>query len=270
MFFALTTLKMTKIQFQQKRPSSSLSGPVRTIGAGEIERVMTTTTTSSSPITTKNDDHHDHYRHDEHESESESFVVRNFRTFTSALLHHHHHPSASASDNTTTTKTSTITENDTIAGTRNTDSKSNSNNNTSTSTSSEAEEVEYDATTDLAYHDPSEREGSELVHQALEPEERNAMPDAFMPLRHYRAEKVRMYITADDDRILYSVLYFPCFVVLLSLMLCLCPIHSCPVCQFKETLRKRLTPLNLPCDGEKNSKSIISFRHWRMMTKMTK
>lgn len=206
-----------------------MSGPVRTIGAGEIERVMTTTTTSSSPISKNDDHHHRHHHRDEHESESESFVVRNFRTFTSALLHHHHHPSASASDNTTTTtttKTSTITENDTIAGTRNTDSKSNSNNNTSTSTSSEAEEVEYDATTDLAYHDPSEREGSELVHQALEPEERNAMPDAFMPLRHYRAEK--------------------------------------------ETLRKRLTPLNLPCDGEKNSKSIISFRHWRMMTKMTK
>ena len=50
--------------------------------------------------------------------------------------------------------------------------------------------VVYDSTTDLAYHDSSEREGAELIRRALTPEEESAMPDNFMPLRHYRAEKV--------------------------------------------------------------------------------
>ena len=129
-----------------------------TLGTGEIERV-------SSPIS-KNNNHIDNHHHN-HDEENESFVVRNFRAVTFGWL---------ASDNTSTStsiSTSTSTTITKIA-----------------TISSEEEEEEYDATTDLAYHDRSEREGSELVHQALTPEERNAMPDAFMSLRHYRAEKV--------------------------------------------------------------------------------
>ena len=56
----------------------------------------------------------------------------------------------------------------------------------------ESEEVAYDLTTDMAYHNSTEVEGAELVRKALTPEEESSMPDAFMPLRHYRAEKVSL------------------------------------------------------------------------------
>jgi len=127
---------------------------IRTIGTGEIERVAIVDSTSNK--------------------DDSCFVVRNFRAATSKLLHHND-PSPSK------TKTATVIEHGILA--IRTDS------NCSLSEGGIGEEMVYDLTTDLAYHDSSEREGAELVHRALTDEEQKAMPDAFMPLRHYRAEK---------------------------------------------------------------------------------
>lgn len=70
------------------------------------------------------------------------------------------------------------------------ESRTNSSSISSSSSSLSDDEVRFDLTTDLAFHNSAEREGAELVRKALTPEELSAMPDDFMPLRHYRAEKV--------------------------------------------------------------------------------
>jgi len=109
------------------------------------------------------------------------FVVRNFKAFTSKWRLH----SSSSPTEATAAKMeeATVAEHDTLAV------RTDSNSILSEVGSVKKEEVVYDSTRDLAYHNSSEREGAKLVYRALTPEERSAMPDAFMPLRHYRAEK---------------------------------------------------------------------------------
>jgi hypothetical protein len=51
--------------------------------------------------------------------------------------------------------------------------------------------VMIDLTTDNAYHSKEEYKGCQKIIQALTEEEFQSMPDWAMPLRHYRAEKVR-------------------------------------------------------------------------------
>jgi hypothetical protein len=158
---------------QNKNSSSSLS--VRSIGTGEIERVSTAE--SCSPMASKSDQNSS-------EAENEEcplFVVRNFQALTSNFLHWNVPTSSSSTETTATdTKEAIVAEDDAIAV--RTDSNS----------SLSEGEIVFDLTTDLAYHNSSEREGADLVHRALTPEEQSAMPDVFMPLRHYRAEKVRL------------------------------------------------------------------------------
>jgi hypothetical protein len=48
-----------------------------------------------------------------------------------------------------------------------------------------------DLTTDNAYHSKEEQRGCRQIIKALTEEEIQAMPDWAMPLRHYRAEKVK-------------------------------------------------------------------------------
>mmetsp|Transcript_720 Transcript_720/g.1320 ORF Transcript_720/g.1320 Transcript_720/m.1320 type:complete len:345 (+) Transcript_720:128-1162(+) len=50
-------------------------------------------------------------------------------------------------------------------------------------------EVILDTSTDLAYHSKDEHAGCRRIIKSLTEEEVQSMPDAFMPLRHYRAEK---------------------------------------------------------------------------------
>jgi hypothetical protein len=56
--------------------------------------------------------------------------------------------------------------------------------------------VMIDLTTDNAYHSREEHQGCKQIVQALTEEEVQSMPDWAMPLRHYRAEKVRKVIVS--------------------------------------------------------------------------
>jgi len=147
---------------------------VRSIGTGEV-------VPSQDP---KNTDTSENIDGDE---PSPSFVVRNFRGFTSKWLKYHHDTSTKNAEADAVTKPNTnsksITKQDTFV------SSSTDSNYSGSERGGEETEHDYDTTIDLAYHNISEREGAELVHQALTPEEQSAMPDTFMPLRHYRAEK---------------------------------------------------------------------------------
>jgi hypothetical protein len=124
----------------------------------------------------------DHDDHDHDNGQHESFVVR-FRDFTSSWRQQ---PS-------TTTTTATTANSETLTALSTTSS--------SGSISDDEDEKEddgnigFDTTTDLSYHNVLEQEGSKIILQALTPNEQSAIPDEFMPLRHYRAEKVRTFIT---------------------------------------------------------------------------
>lgn len=151
---------------------------VRSIGTGEIAP-------SPDPKNTNTSENSDG---DEPPS---SFVVRNFRGFTSKWLQYHHDTTnaETEADADAVTKSNTNTKlfakQDTFVSSSSTDS-----NYSGGERGGEETEHEYDTTSDLAYHNFSERKGTELVNQALTPEEQSAIPDTFMPLRHYRAEKV--------------------------------------------------------------------------------
>mmetsp|Transcript_42707 Transcript_42707/g.48518 ORF Transcript_42707/g.48518 Transcript_42707/m.48518 type:complete len:396 (-) Transcript_42707:17-1204(-) len=64
------------------------------------------------------------------------------------------------------------------------------NNPSTTSVSSSSSSISvFDTTTDLSYHDRLEQEKSESILNSLTQDEQSSIPDKFMPLRHYRAEK---------------------------------------------------------------------------------
>lgn len=165
----ITTSEMVASKQKEIPPSPS---SVRSLGTGTMERMSSTI-----------NDHDDH-DHDHDNGQHESFVVR-FRAFTSTWRQH---PS-------TTTATATSAHSKTLT-TLSTTSGSDSD-----SISDDEDEKEddgnivFDTTTDLSYHNVLEQEGSKLILQALTPNEQSAIPDEFMPLRHYRAEKVRTFIT---------------------------------------------------------------------------
>lgn len=113
------------------------------------------------------------------ENEEDSFfVVRSFKSIASKWLKCD--ATASPKEITAAETKKATAENDTVAN------RTDSN----VSLSEEEEEIVYDLTTDMAYHNSTELEGAEEVRKALTPDEETSMPDAFMPLRHYRAEKV--------------------------------------------------------------------------------
>ena len=143
--------------------SSTTSVSVRTLGTGEIGKIQSNGAGSCSPAPENCSSNHD----DGHES----FVVINFLA-SSPLL-------TTTSDEKNVAKSRTIVKQDT-----HTISSSSSNDD-----EEDDEGIVFDETTDLAYHNRSEREGSDQIYRALSAEERSAMPDEFMPLRHYRAEK---------------------------------------------------------------------------------
>mmetsp|Transcript_29195 Transcript_29195/g.79011 ORF Transcript_29195/g.79011 Transcript_29195/m.79011 type:complete len:400 (-) Transcript_29195:328-1527(-) len=157
---------MLRKKLLKKRSSSSLS--VRSLGTGEI---------APSPDCRNGTDQ---------QTDESSFVVRNFRGLRSKWVHcEHDERNKNGNDPCSTGKPASsgaksLSKQDTFV---------------SSTTDSDREETEeetghdYDTTTDLAYHNASEKEGAELVRRALTPEEESAMPDEFMPLRHYRAEK---------------------------------------------------------------------------------
>jgi hypothetical protein len=161
---------------QKKIPSSPSS--VRSLGTGTMER-MSSKASNSAILSTIND----HDGHDHDNGQHESFVVR-FRDFTSSWRQ---------DPSTTTTTTATTANAKTL--------KALSTTSSSGSISDDEDEKEddgniiFDTTTDLSYHNVLELEGSKLILQALTPNEQSAIPDEFMPLRHYRAEKVRTFIT---------------------------------------------------------------------------
>jgi len=190
----------------QKSPSS-LS--VRSIGIGEIERVSTADLSSpaANHVVVGNE-------------EESSFVVRNFRALKSKWLHH---------DKPVDEKG--LIENDTIA--IRTDSSS-------MSEGASEDTVPYDLTTDLAYHNSSEREGADLIYRALTPEEQSAMPDSFMPLRHYRAEKVGLVRSYSST---FEKLLFMFF---LTLIFCFSP--------YREMSPKQPMLSSILWNGEKNFK----------------
>ena len=150
---------------------------VRSLGTGTMERMSSTI--------------NDHDDHDHDNGQHESFVVR-FRDFTSSWRQH---PS------TTTTATAIATATATTAHSKALTTLSTTSSSGSDSISDDEDEKEddgnivFDTTTDLSYHNVLEQEGSKLILQALTPNEQSAIPDEFMPLRHYRAEKVRTFIT---------------------------------------------------------------------------
>ena len=159
-----TLWRMPRKRLTSRESSTSLS--VKSLGTGEMEKVTTPTSADpSSPVANAECD------------DVSSFVVRNFRALTSKWLQPQDTVSSSSSSETMEegTKEAAIAEQDSHS---------------SLSEKETEEKVEYDLTTDLSYHDSSEKEGADLVCKALTPEEQSAMPDAFMPLRHYRAEKV--------------------------------------------------------------------------------
>lgn len=123
---------------------------VRSIGTGEI--APSPTKKPGQVVETETDDSY--------------YIVKGFKSMASKWLNYE----------TTNAETSA--------------NETNSSSLSSNSSLSENEEVKFDLTTDLAYHNSAELEGAELVRKALSPEEESAMPDDFMPLRHYRAEKV--------------------------------------------------------------------------------
>jgi len=110
------------------------------------------------------------------------FVVRNFKVLASKWLKCEAPESPKDIQAVVEKQESPTTENTSVAN--RTDS-----NVSMSEEEPESEEVAYDLTTDMAYHNSTEVEGAELVRKALTPEEESSMPDAFMPLRHYRAEK---------------------------------------------------------------------------------
>lgn len=50
----------------------------------------------------------------------------------------------------------------------------------------------YDTKTDLSYHSDIEKDGCDRIRNSLTNDEIQELADEYMPLRHYRAEKVRM------------------------------------------------------------------------------
>lgn len=150
------TIKVRK----QKKNMSPQSCVKRSLGTGIIE---TRPLKSNSTFPYTDSVHDDHDNHNGHES---SFVVRL-----------RHNPS------TTTTKVNTkiLTALSTIS----VSSGSSSNSRNSNSSSSV-----FDTTTDLSYHNRSEQEKSESILNSLTQDEQSSIPDKFMTLRHYRAEKV--------------------------------------------------------------------------------
>ena len=130
---------------------------VRSIGTGEI---------APSPVA-KNTDR---AFFAEKETDDSYFVVKGFKSMASKWLNYETPETTNAAQEM--------------------ESRTNSSSISSSSSLSD-DEVQFDLTTDLAYHNSAEREGAELVRKALTPEEQSAMPDDFMPLRHFRAEKVR-------------------------------------------------------------------------------
>lgn len=164
-----------------KSPSST---SVRSIGAGEIKRVSSSPLAKGGATCNEGDCF---------------FIVRNFNAFASMLMHYNNgnnNPTLSSSSSATAseTKEDTVTEDDIPVV--------HIDSNSSLSDGGVGEDdgkVVYDSTTDLAYHDSSEREGAELIRRALTSEEDSALPDIFMPLRHYRAEK------GDVDKAINSI-----------------------------------------------------------------
>ena len=150
---------------EQTKHDSSLS--VRSIGTGEIVPSPKNGPTNEYFVATDGDD--------------SFFVVQGFKALASKWLICKVPGPSNETKSLEITKEKTSTEYDTIAN--RTDSNS-------SLSEREDDKVTYDLTTDLAYHNISEREGADLIHTALTPQEQSAMPDAFMPLRHYRAEKV--------------------------------------------------------------------------------
>lgn len=128
---------------------------VRSIGTGEIAPSPTKNTGQAGSAETETDDSY--------------YIVKGFKSMASKWLKYDAPETTNAKDSANETNSSSLSSNSSL---------------------SENEEVKFDLTTDLAYHNSSELEGAELVRKALTPEEQSAMPDDFMPLRHYRAEKV--------------------------------------------------------------------------------
>jgi hypothetical protein len=156
---------------QKKMPSSSSA---RSLGTGTMERMPSKASNSTAILSTIND--HDDHDHDN--GQHESFVVR-FRAFSSSWRQH---PSTTTTTTTTNAKTLTALT---------TTSSSGSSSDDDEDEKEDDGNIVFDTTTDLAYHCCAEQEGSKLILQALTPNEKSAIPDEFMPLRHYRAEKVR-------------------------------------------------------------------------------
>ena len=164
---------MVKSKQKEIPPSPS---SIRSLGTGTMERMSSTI-----------NDHDDH-DHDHDNGQHESFVVR-FRDFTSSWRQHPSTTTATAtatsahSKTLTTLSTTSSSDSDSIGDDEDEDEKEDDGN------------IVFDTTTDLSYHNVLEQEGSKLILQALTPNEQSAIPDEFMPLRHYRAEKVRTFIT---------------------------------------------------------------------------
>lgn len=154
-----------------KRSSSFMS--IRSIGSGEIKRVSSSSFGKIDGACNEGDCF---------------FIVRNFNAFTSMFMHYNSSKNGTVSSSFPTTSIETKEE-ATMQG----DSPSlhtGSNSSISDTLVGEDEiKVVYDSTTDLAYHNSSEKDGAKLIRLALTPKEESAMPDMFMPLRHYRAEK---------------------------------------------------------------------------------
>jgi hypothetical protein len=158
---------------QKKMPPSSSA---RSLGTGTMERMPSKASNSTAILSTIND--HDDHDHDN--GQHESFVMR-FRAFSSSWRQH---PSTTTTTTTTTTNAKTLTA-------LSTTSSSGSSSDDDEDEKEDDGNIVFDTTTDLAYHCCAEQEGSKLILQALTPNEKSAIPDEFMPLRHYRAEKVR-------------------------------------------------------------------------------
>ena len=149
----------------------------RSLGTGRIERRISSHSNKENVLS-------DH---------DQSFVVV-FRAITSAWCDR----SSSSSTMTTTTIETTKASNTNNAKTLTTllstvSSSGGGETSTSTSCKDDSAKDAFDMTTDVAYHNRSEQEGSQTILQQLTADELTYMPDEFMPLRHYRAEKVCFY-----------------------------------------------------------------------------
>ena len=106
---------------------------------------------------------------------------------------------------------------------------------------------------DFEYADSDEVAGTAEIIASLTQEEQKAMPDEFMALRHYRAEKVRLTTTTTIlaipmyDHVYFLFNLFSCGSVLPCTIICtfLCTI-------FRATSPKQLRKLRQPFSGEKN------------------